>query len=135
MLTSKFGLIVIGDRRPDYFAESLPSDLEARFDLYNYPAVYPTSEEQDGYDLTGFRNRLGRDPLKGEIGCALAHREALKGFLDTSHTWVLILEDDAKLIKPGIFEEILAEVSIMPETQPAVISLCYERAFPKRNQN
>ena len=135
MPRAKIGLIVIGDRRPDYLTTCLSSDLLSRFEVYDFPAVYPISEERDGYDLFSFRSRLAREPLNGEIGCALAHREALKGFIETSQLWTLVLEDDAIVIEPDRLEEIVLEIANLSESQPTVISLCYERAFPKRSQN
>ena len=59
----------------------------------------------DGFELDPLVNRraarvsIGRDISSGELCCSIVHLDAYKFFLETAAEWVLILEDDAKLIQ------------------------------------
>ncbi|HNQ04581.1 MAG TPA: glycosyltransferase family 25 protein [Thiobacillaceae bacterium] len=63
-----------------------------------------------GYD--SFRRGIyfGRDLSKGELGCALAHRNACRHALESGHDAILILEDDALLADdlPAVIADLLA---------------------------
>jgi GR25 family glycosyltransferase involved in LPS biosynthesis len=47
-------------------------------------------------DLQSIVRRKGRALVRTEIGCALAHRNALEDFLQSGQPWTLIMEDDAR---------------------------------------
>jgi len=61
------------------------------------PAVDGTAEWeklQQSVDIPAFQRNVGRDVLKGEIGCYHSHLQAWAMFLETGQQTLLVLEDD-----------------------------------------
>jgi glycosyl transferase family 25 len=62
-----------------------------------FPAVDGTAEWatlQDSVDIPLFQRNVGRDVLKGEIGCYHSHLRAWQKFLDSDSETLLVFEDD-----------------------------------------
>lgn len=69
--------------------------------------VHELPEPSDAYADQGTANVLLRRNLTlGEIGCALAHRNAYKALLSDSASHALVFEDDARIVSLLPFEEI-----------------------------
>lgn len=93
-------------------------------------------EPQDTYvDQDVARILLRRNLTAGEIGCALAHREAYRQLLNSSADFALIFEDDARLERTLPVEEIRQH---MESPSPRVIlldwnpgwTITYSAVFP-----
>lgn len=70
-----------------------------------------TAEERDRlFDWKEFIYRYGREPLSGEIGCTLSHRECYRRLLCSEHEVALILEDDVRFLYPEMVEPVLGRV-------------------------
>jgi GR25 family glycosyltransferase involved in LPS biosynthesis len=71
--------------------------------LFLRPGVFVDFEDpwwKDKFDMHAFQVEQGRLPTLGEIGCALAHREAYAFMVEMGIDWALILEDDAEIKSP-----------------------------------
>lgn len=75
-----------------WIAEQTKVILPSRY-LSRNDAEWTTSVDE----LT-FIARYGRAPLEGEIGCALAHRDAYEVLLQSDCEWGLVFESDAKIV-------------------------------------
>lgn len=70
-----------------------------------------TNEEKEMlFDRKRFIERYGREPLPGEIGCTLSHRECYRRLLRSEHEVALILEDDVRFLYPEMVELVLGRV-------------------------
>lgn len=73
-----------------------------------------------------FFAQYGREPINGELGCAMAHAEAYRAFLDTDSLWALVFEDDALISNPPALHARCNEVmrSLDP-AEPYIVSFCH----------
>ena len=81
-------------RRRELMEQRL-SDLGLAFT--RFPAIDGAAEWatlQDSVDIPAFQRNVGRDVLKGEIGCYHSHLHAWKRFLTSEDETLLVLEDD-----------------------------------------
>ena len=79
-----------------------------------------TEEETDLlFDRKKFRHRYNREPLPGEIGCTLSHRECYRRLLRSENEYALILEDDVCFPNPEdveyVFKRAIALYSLGKE--------------------
>lgn len=86
--------------------------------------------EYDGLPLSRYANTeevevlYGRPLRRGEIGCALAHRECYRRLLASDSEWALVFEDDARIARPDALAELTDSISRrQPLDTPAVIML------------
>lgn len=56
-----------------------------------------TPEQLAQLDEASYQRKHGKSSLPGELGCYLSHVEAIRQFLQSGHTYAVILEDDALL--------------------------------------
>lgn len=75
----------------------------------------------------------GHELSAGEIGCALAHREAYKSFSNGSDGWALVLEDDARVMDAKKLIELIDWTERATFTYPHVIA-CYARGVLGSNR-
>jgi len=100
--------------RPGSWA--LARDLSEVFDTKLISPVFVSDrqvEDEGLIDARAFRAYHLRQPTLGEIGCALAHRQAQQHFVDSSLTTAAVFEDDARigdtsilLSRTGIYEKL-----------------------------
>jgi GR25 family glycosyltransferase involved in LPS biosynthesis len=70
----------------------------------------------------------GRQPLRGEIGCALAHAEIYRAFTRTQSQWALVLEDDALIHDPSLLHSRCAELmETLNDEESIVVSFCHPK--------
>lgn len=70
-----------------------------------------TEEETDRlFDRKQFRSRYRREPLPGEIGCTLSHRECYRRLLRSENEYALIVEDDVCFPNPEDVEPVFKRV-------------------------
>lgn len=104
--------------------ENLEAKLtEFGMEFYLSPGVVPDELEfYDGLLHSAFLSKLimGRDLRIGEVGCALAHRNALTNFLNSDHKFGFIFEDDAEVIADFNFDIIM---KLLDSSLPIIISL------------
>ena len=60
-----------------------------------YGKELPRPEKDKVTDKEIFRALMGKNIVDGEIGCYLSHLKAWKTFLQSKHSYALIIEDDA----------------------------------------
>lgn len=100
-LNSHFLVQIISTKniiRSEYL-ESKLTELGIKFQIS--PGVVPNVIDfQDGVLHSAFLYKLlsQRTGSIGEIGCGLAHRVAMKNFLNSNHKFGIIFEDDAEVI-------------------------------------
>ncbi|WP_289004959.1 glycosyltransferase family 25 protein [uncultured Parabacteroides sp.] len=84
-----------------------------------------TEEEKDLlFDRKRFKRIYSREPLDGEIGCTLSHRECYRRLLASDNEYALILEDDVRFVHPDDVEPVLEKaVGILPSGRSAMILL------------
>lgn len=95
--------------------------------LFLRPGVFVDYKDEwwkDKFDTHAFRVEQGRLPTLGEIGCALAHREAYAFMVEMGFDWALILEDDAEINSP---DRVMDVYHILRDefgsSHPALVSL------------
>lgn len=71
--------------------------------------------------LTTFCRRFCTDKT---VGCALAHMNALQAFARTGAEWGVIIEDDVKVLKPGLRARILAQAERMTPSTDFLMLYC-----------
>jgi GR25 family glycosyltransferase involved in LPS biosynthesis len=107
--------------------ESKLSEFGLRFQIS--PGVVPKELDfHDGLLHSAFLSKLilQRDLRIGEVGCALAHRNALNNFLNSDHKFGLIFEDDAEVIAEFNLESIQR---ILNSTCPTLIVFGWNPGF------
>jgi glycosyl transferase, family 25 len=93
-------LLINLDRSKDRLAKTGSKLTELGIDWERFPAVdgWARQSEIASYvDEKSFRQRHGKPPVPGEVGCYLSHIHAMQHFLNTSREYALILEDDIVL--------------------------------------
>lgn len=88
--------------------EHMRSQLEALgIDYTRVEGVYgdQLADPIQGYDERKYQILTGKVTNKREIGCYFSHIEAMKLFLESTHSYALILEDDITL--PANIDELL----------------------------
>ena len=82
------------------------------------------------FDHKAFEFLNGRSPLAGEVGCAYTHYSIYERIIKQGHEWSLILEDDSRIAKQGLFKlETLIRSLYLDKrlsTEPCVIHLKLE---------
>ena len=93
------------------------------------PGVVPTENDFNaGLYHSAFQSKLllQRKMQIGEVGCALAHRNALSNFLNSGHKFGIIFEDDAEIISGFNFDSIEKTLN---SNFPVVIALGWIPGF------
>ena len=70
-------------------------------------------EKNSLFDCRRFIWRYAREPLSGEIGCTLSHRECYRRLLESDDEYALVLEDDVRFMYPDDVEFILRRAAGM----------------------
>lgn len=88
----------------------------------------------DDYVDHDFVRRTRREELtQGEVGCALAHVEAVRSSMTAPDDWAMILEDDARICDPESLAELLDFVDTQTAAdQPIIIMLFARRVVALR---
>ena len=103
------------------------SELELQFQVS--PGVLPSKNDfNSGLLHSAFLSRLTcqRNLRIGEVGCALAHRNALTNFVNSDKEFGLIFEDDAEIIADFNFEVIS---NVLDSALPIIIALGWIPGF------
>jgi len=90
------------------------------------PAVFATRESETWAETVNeerFIARFGRPPLASEVGCAMAHVGAYRAFLESSCTWALVFEDDARILDERQLASIVTRVVEKLQPTGQVVSL------------
>lgn len=84
-----------------------------------------TEEEKDLlFDRKRFKRIYSREPLDGEIGCTLSHRECYRRLFASDNEYALILEDDVRFVHPDDVESVLEKaVGMLPSGKSGMILL------------
>ena len=93
------------------------------------PGVVPDEISfHDGLLHSAFLSKLimRRDLRIGEVGCALAHRNAITNFLNSDHKFGFIFEDDAEVIADFDFDVIMR---LLDSNLPIIVSLGWVPGF------
>ena len=109
-LNSKFLVQVIStqDILRSKNLDSKLTELGLRFEIS--PGVVPNEFEFQAASLhSAFLSRLfcQRNITIGEVGCALAHRNAISRFLNSNQEFGIVFEDDAEIIANFDFDKIM----------------------------
>lgn len=82
------------------------------------------SEKQTCFDIKRFFYKEGHNPLPGEIGCTLSHRECYRRLLDSREKFALILEDDVRFLarEETLVDNLKEIIDKMPD-RPYVMTL------------
>jgi hypothetical protein len=103
------------------------SELGLKFQIS--PGVVPNEIDfHDGLLHSAFLSNLicKRKIQRGEVGCALAHRNAIHNFLNTDLKFGFIFEDDAEVIDDFDFDIIM---KLLDSNLPIIISLGWIPGF------
>ena len=107
--------------------ESKLTELGLKFQIS--PGVVPNEIDfHDGLLHSAFLSKLicQRKVLMGEVGCALAHRNAINNFLNSDHKFGIIFEDDAEVIAEFNFDIIM---KLLDSKLPIIIALGWIPGF------
>jgi glycosyl transferase family 25 len=109
-------LLINLDRSKDRLAKTGSKLTELGIDWERLPAVdgWARQSEIESYvDEKSFRQRHGKHPLPGEVGCYLSHINAMKRFITTPNVYALILEDDVELGTdlPLVLTQVIAQAN------------------------
>jgi len=75
-------------------------------------------------NLGRFKARHLREPLRGEVGTALAHRSAYESILRLEGNWWLILEDDAEILHGLALRKRISQIiSSLRADYPTIVNL------------
>lgn len=111
-------------------SENLSSKLdEMDLRFITSPGVVPNEIDfHAGLLHSAFQSKLllQRKMQIGEVGCALAHRNALNNFLNSSHKFGIVFEDDAEIIRNFNLDSIK---EILDSSFPVVIALGWIPGF------
>jgi len=125
--------LISNGERPN--STHLASQLAEHFRLRVVEPVFVTTEtllDSDVVDQNAFRARHLRSATTGEVGCAIAHRNALSSFLETSDAWCLVFEDDARIEAVCYLRErSKVYASVFSQERPTLVNL-NENAVPTR---
>jgi hypothetical protein len=122
-LNSKF-LVQVISTKDTIRSKNLDSELRElglRFEIS--PGVVPNENEFQGASLhSAFLSSLlcQRSITIGEVGCALAHRNAVSRFLNSNQKFGIVFEDDAEIISSFDFDMIM---QFMDSELPKIIVL------------
>ena len=117
-------------------ARQLETDLASGFEVVLMRPVFVeevalTSPEV--VDEAGFRARHLRSPLRGEVGCALAHRNVYAEILNSDGPWALVIEDDVVILEANLFKErVLEFIRTLPTKEPVIVNMNIDAADPHR---
>jgi hypothetical protein len=75
-------------------------------------------------DISAFKFLVGREMWAGELGCSLAHFNAITEFLQSESDWALILEDNARC-KKDTFMQLSSLLAYLRESEPLKESPVY----------
>lgn len=80
-----------------------------------------------------FRSRYHREPLPGEVGCTLSHRECYRRLLCSENEYALILEDDVRFLNPEDVESVFKRVvGLYPLDEECIITFtCHTIYYPR----
>jgi hypothetical protein len=120
-------LIVVGDKN-----QIRSNSLEATISvtgccIFSEPvSICDTDRNIVQVDESASKLLMGRSLTDGELGCALAHRQAIASAVqivqnDTDISWALIVEDDADL-SPELLQSIDLELTLFIPASPTTVS-------------
>ena len=94
------------------------------------PAVFIGEDEyrQISHQSREFHKSLyGRALTIGEVGCALAHENVYRDFLERSEDWCLVLEDDAQIADvPRFVSRALSIFPVLDSNKPIIVSMFFQ---------
>lgn len=108
--------------------------LSSHFDVEIVAPVFLASgdlNDPEKVDLSAFKARHLREPLLGEVGCAMAHLSVYRNMGLSDAEWALVLEDDVG-VTDGVqlrlrLEQIIAN---FPGTSPVIANMNARAARP-----
>lgn len=111
------GIYVINlDRSPKRLEEISEQLARAGLSFQRVAAVdgkEATPEQLTQLDEASYQRKHGKSSLPGELGCYLSHVEAIRQFLQSGHSYAVILEDDA-ILEDG-FSQVVQYLSHHPK--------------------
>ena len=90
-----------------------------------------SEEKKDSlFDRKRFMWQYAREPLDGEIGCTLSHRECYRRLLESDNEYALILEDDVRFMYPDDVEFVLKKaVGMLLSCKNSIITLTHHHIY------
>lgn len=123
-------LVQIISTKNVFRSENLGSKLaEMELGFKTSPGVVPNVNDfLSGLHHSAFQSKLllQRKMQIGEVGCALAHRNALNIYLNSGHKYGIVFEDDAEIICTFNLDSIK---NILDSNSPVVIALGWIPGF------
>ncbi len=117
LANSSFGIYVINlDRSPKRLEEISKQLTRVGLSFHRVVAVdgkEATLEQLTQLDEASYQRKHGKSSLPGELGCYLSHVEAIRQFLQSGHSYAVILEDDA-ILEDG-FSQVVQYLSHHPK--------------------
>lgn len=107
----------------------LLDEVQSLFPTTIQPAVWVHNLDfllSDQVNVDAFRARHLRDPLAGEIGCALAHRAVYQAIAGMSSSWGVVFEDDAEIIEG---RRLASQLNVLRKTLPRDIPVIVNLNF------
>jgi len=110
------GYLITDFTRPT--ASELSNQLSHILDLVVIDPVWIRSDKELAVqsDQVVFKARHIHSPLRGEVGCALAHRNACESLLASDQGFCAVFEDDVRIldatelaVRMGFFEQVLTQ--------------------------
>lgn len=130
-VTDMIGAVVISDlRRPG--SDVLLGEVSALFPTVIQPPIWIESSGMDDstvVDRGRFRARHLREPLRGEVGTALAHRGVYQTLLGREGTWWIVFEDDTVILDGANLKTRVHQiVTRLRRTEPTIVNLNHRAA-------
>ena len=108
-------------------AREVHDQIRSCFPVQLIAPVFPEASvlsATDLVDVAAFNARHFRNPLLGEIGCALAHLNVYSAFRGSQCPWALVLEDDVVIADVANFERRILELARnLPQDLPVIVNL------------
>ena len=104
-------------------AQETSKILSPFFDVREIPEIHWDVEYPKEVDIEVMAARLGRAPLEGEIGCALAHRNACEQLIKSGASAALVLENDAQVVDAQDFLKVTEQAFSAAENFEGLVSL------------
>ena len=83
-----------------------------------------------------FCSRYHREPLPGEIGCTLSHKECYRRLLCSENEYALILEDDVCFLSPEDVEYVFKRViGLLPLEEECIITFTRHMIYYPKNSS
>lgn len=86
------------------------------------------------FDRKRFSYRYEREPLPGEIGCTLSHRECYRRLLRTDEEYALVLEDDVLFQYPEDVAYLFGNIDkVMKSEKCCILTLAYHHFYLRKS--